>query len=669
MLHTGNGLQRQIKVELKLSSKTRFANCRLMYRLVVPKTMFLDVYSVNSSVFDYDFVSPDIFNNEALAINSKPHTVFFYELSFPMNLRYPPLSANGEYQTTLKAPEVGLDCAGFADSKTRGCDKLQFSKDPRLTPISSKWLMCKTSSIENTFTLRTGEINHFFFVLGVSFVLIPLSNGDARKEGAKRHLGDGVRAPNLVHSPQFPPARMVVFPSSLLLIFSYSSPSYLFSFQTTLSPYFPVNFFKMTSKVTKSGLAKFLGFYFVSLVFVAVLLYRPLPDGFTRTTTDRFVMHVVEPALRATYYWPSQYLCSKASSMVWWTRIVLNNMVKLIGPIFTSDKDLIVNTTLWNGVKVRTYIPVMNVTSGRGAVLFIHGGGFALGNIDMYDSLVRRMAKLNNVLYASVEYRLSPETPFPGGILDCEAALDYLVQHGQHEFRIDTSKIVVMGDSAGGNLAAVVSQRRVSSGKQPAIRAQSLIYPLLQMADMQTVSYRYFKQRLTGYALVDPTSVAYYYMFYAGINMDEKDYLVPHVLTNGHVADKHKSTVNKAMSHAAHIENAHNYNNYSIPAVLKESPSEEAKRLMEPFIVNPDFSPLMRENLSDLPPTFVLTCEFDVLRDEGIMYAKRLEEAGVPTLHRHYINGFHAMLNFHNELEEATLSLLDIVRWTANYVN
>ncbi|VDP03831.1 unnamed protein product [Heligmosomoides polygyrus] len=84
-----------------------------------------------------------------------------------------------------------------------------------------------------------------------------------------------------------------------------------------------------------------------------------------------------------------------------------------------------------------------------------------------------------------------------------------------------------------------------------------------------------------------------------------------------------------------------------------------------PYLKDPEGSLIgSLRDLSNLPPAFVMTCEFDVLRDEGIMYAKRLKAAGVRTDARNYKNGFHAMLNFHHEIEEASRSLNDIVAWT-----
>lgn len=374
---------------------------------------------------------------------------------------------------------------------------------------------------------------------------------------------------------------------------------------------------------------------------------------------DRFLIHFFETSLRVTYYWPSRFF-TKPSTMVWWTRAVLNGLARFLGPYLT-DNSLFTENRDFRGVPVRVYSPRENV-SMDGAVVFIHGGGFALGNVDIYDSLTRRIAKMLNVVVVSIEYRLSPETPFPGGLNDCEIALEYFYKIAKKEYGVDPKKIILMGDSAGGNLVAAITQRRRDSHKKPDILGQVLMYPLLQLADLQSVSYRYFHTKLHGTSLVDPESVAYYYMFYAGINMDRYAHLVKYVLVNGHVADHLREKVEKILDYSP-VSNL-NYKNETLVERKEKVYSVEAQQLLAPFLTNPSFSPLMQEDLSNLPPAFVMTCEYDVLRDEGIVYANRLKTAGVNTEARNYENGFHAMLNFHNEIEEASESLNDIVFWT-----
>ncbi|CAB3399667.1 unnamed protein product [Caenorhabditis bovis] len=414
-------------------------------------------------------------------------------------------------------------------------------------------------------------------------------------------------------------------------------------------------------------IAKFTALTTLVIGCIFLILHKPLPEGFTISVSDRIAVHIIEPVLRAVYYYPSQ-MFSDPADMIWWTRLSLNSLNRVINPIKPTDKELIVKNEDWFGVPVRIYIPENASTRNNASVLFFHGGGFALGNVEMYDSLTRLLAKKLNSVLVSVEYRLSPETAFPGQIQDCEAVVDYMMENGEDRFGIDTHRITLMGDSAGGNLATVVIQRRVAKRAHPEIGAQVLLYPLLQFVDLQTSSYRYFHKRLNGLALVDPKSIAYYYMFYAGIEKNTVKKLVPFVITNGHVKTEQKAAIEMAMRYESTIEKSLNYRNATIPARFKVKESRQAQELLSKFILNPDFCPLLREDLRGMPKSLIITCEYDALRDEGIIYAQRLKDAGVQVDARNYENGFHAMLNLHKEVEEAQKCVDDIVNWILNNV-
>jgi acetyl esterase len=110
-------------------------------------------------------------------------------------------------------------------------------------------------------------------------------------------------------------------------------------------------------------------------------------------------------------------------------------------------------------------------------IVFFHGGGFVICDIDVYDDLCRLLANYAGCALASIEYRLAPETRFPGPLEDCYAALRYLTTHAT-ELGVDGTRLAVAGDSAGGNLAtATALLARERSG--PALRYQALLYPAL----------------------------------------------------------------------------------------------------------------------------------------------------------------------------------------------
>jgi acetyl esterase len=140
---------------------------------------------------------------------------------------------------------------------------------------------------------------------------------------------------------------------------------------------------------------------------------------------------------------------------------------------------------------VRLYVP--DSSGPHHAVLFLHGGGWALGSIELSDPLCRALCRASRALVASVEYRLAPEHRFPAGLDDAYAALCWLNANGP-EIGAIPGKLAVCGDSAGGNLAAAVSLMSRDRGG-PAIALQVLIYPALDPtlseASMQTLSTSY----------------------------------------------------------------------------------------------------------------------------------------------------------------------------------
>jgi acetyl esterase/lipase len=111
------------------------------------------------------------------------------------------------------------------------------------------------------------------------------------------------------------------------------------------------------------------------------------------------------------------------------------------------------------------------------AVLYVHGGGMILGDLDMYDPLIRGIVAESGVPALAVDYRLAPEHPHPVPVEDCYAALVWLAGHAG-ELGVDLSRVAVMGDSAGGGLAAGVALIARDRGG-PALARQILIYPML----------------------------------------------------------------------------------------------------------------------------------------------------------------------------------------------
>ncbi len=236
-------------------------------------------------------------------------------------------------------------------------------------------------------------------------------------------------------------------------------------------------------------------------------------------------------------------------------------------------------------IPVRLYAPAG--AGPFGALLYFHGGGWVVGDLDTHDHLCRALARRAGGIVLAVDYRRAPEHPFPAAVEDAYAAARWAHEHGA-AVGIDPERIALAGDSAGGNLSAVVSLLTRERGG-PSLCLQIPIYGVMNLASFETPSYHDYAQ---GYDL-DRSRMAWYRERYLS---DPQD--------------------------------AH----------------------------SPLASPLLAEDLSALPPAFVVTAECDVLRDEGEAYARRLEEAGVPCTLKRYpgmMHGFFAMANVLDRAREA----------------
>ena len=230
-------------------------------------------------------------------------------------------------------------------------------------------------------------------------------------------------------------------------------------------------------------------------------------------------------------------------------------------------------------IPIRLYYPL-----GAGpfaAVVYFHGGGWVLGDLDTHDSLCHALAHGSGCVIASVDYRLAPEHRFPAALDDSYAATAWIAENGA-KLDIDPSRLAVGGDSAGGNLTAAVALLAQERGG-PTLRFQLLVYPVTDH-DFDTASY---SDNATGYLLSRDAMRAFW------------DHYVP----------------------------------------------DERQRN------DPRASPLRAADLSGQPPAFVLTAGYDPLRDEGVAYARRLEEAGVPVTHVEYLDVVHGFLRWPSKVD------------------
>jgi acetyl esterase len=229
------------------------------------------------------------------------------------------------------------------------------------------------------------------------------------------------------------------------------------------------------------------------------------------------------------------------------------------------------------------------------ALLFFHGGGWTLGDLDSHDKLCRQLAAATGHVIVAVDYRLAPEHPWPAALEDGWTALEWLIRNAPL-LAIDPTAIGVAGDSAGGNIAAVLAIRardRRTAGTPP-LKCQVLIYPCLDLVAIQ------------------PSHLARA----EGFLLNRADYL-------GYVS--------------SYIAGA-------------TSP------------MDPEVSPLRAVDLSRLPPTVLISAEFDPLLDEGRVFAGRLAAAGVPVFHRCHAGMVHGFITMGGRLPAAGVAIADLAR-------
>ncbi|MEZ5000041.1 MAG: alpha/beta hydrolase [Bacteroidales bacterium] len=228
-------------------------------------------------------------------------------------------------------------------------------------------------------------------------------------------------------------------------------------------------------------------------------------------------------------------------------------------------------------------------------ILFFHGGGFVWGDIEIYDNLCSKIARKTGSVLVSVEYRLAPEYPYPYAIKDSWGILlwasDNIIKYGGNP-----RKVTVMGDSAGGNISAVLSVISREKGA-PEIESQVLIYPLTMFIDTLTPSRKYF------------------------IYENERDFVLS----------------DDFLLRADHAYLRNNEN--------RRDPT-----------ISPHFAPVD----SLYPRALIITAQCDPLRDEGKEYAGILHDAGVRVEYFEGKGMMHGFVSFYQALKEGRKAINEV---------
>jgi acetyl esterase len=227
----------------------------------------------------------------------------------------------------------------------------------------------------------------------------------------------------------------------------------------------------------------------------------------------------------------------------------------------------------------------------RAALVYFHGGGWVLGSLESADASCRAIANRSRCVVISIDYRLAPETKFPGAVEDAYAAVRWVADNAA-ELRIDPERIAVGGASAGGNLAAAAALLARERGG-PKVAFQLLTVPVAELSS-RAESHREFAE---GYGL-SAADMTWFGLHYVRTPADADD----------------------------------------------------------------PCASVVRADLHDLPPAFVITAECDPLRDDGEAYAEKLQKLGIAARYKRYPGMFHGFMSFPNVLPEASEAFDDAAR-------
>lgn len=276
-------------------------------------------------------------------------------------------------------------------------------------------------------------------------------------------------------------------------------------------------------------------------------------------------------------------------------RANMDQRLELLKPLAPADietQDIRIPTPA-GPLPIRLYRPPA-VAGPLPVVVWLHGGGWVLGSIETHDNVCRFLAQEGPLLVVSVDYRLAPEHKSPAQQADTMAALAWvaaeIAAHGG-----DPARIIVGGDSAGGNLAALAAIEARAGG--PALAGQLLVYPVTDYPANAMASY---------------------------------------------AENAEFGLTREAME-------------WFWALWLADSAGPDAQT-----------APLRAADLAALPPAYVITASHDVLRDEGVAYAGRLEAAGVLSVHDPVEGVIHGFFSMPGLAPISTAAVQRAARWAAS---
>ncbi|XP_028716892.1 arylacetamide deacetylase-like 4 [Peromyscus leucopus] len=325
---------------------------------------------------------------------------------------------------------------------------------------------------------------------------------------------------------------------------------------------------------------------------------------------------------------------------------------------FVSKKSLgvFVKDLRFGTIPVRLFQPKAASSKPRRGIIFYHGGGAVLGSLDGYHNLCTFLARETDSVLLSVGYRKLPYYHHPASLLDCMNASIHFLKSPE-AYGVDPSQVVLCGDSIGGAAAVIISQTLVGRADLPKIRAQILIYPVLQTLYFQSPS----KLQNANVPFLTKDFMMNCLCKYLAIDPSWKDAMLTGACMPPSVWKKYEKWLGPD----------------NIPKMFRskyqqpESPApfNEAAYLETKHTLNTDISPLIADDkiIAQVPEAFIVTLQWDFIRDDALLYKKRLEDQGVPVTWYH-VDGFHGCAIFFDNKFFSFPCSLDVVNAVVSYI-
>ncbi|XP_060062688.1 arylacetamide deacetylase-like [Ylistrum balloti] len=309
----------------------------------------------------------------------------------------------------------------------------------------------------------------------------------------------------------------------------------------------------------------------------------------------------------------------------------------MVGSMTSHNDDVQIIDQTIQDVHVRVFKPKRPARKANyPTLMYIHGGGWTWLTVNSYSAFLAQLANKTGTLIIAPEYRKAPLHHFPAPYRDCEIVM-YQILLGKSGLPVDKYHVMVGGDGSGGNLAAAVAQEF-----RKKIFMQVLINPALQILDLHIPSYVDNHDVIGG--ITSPKRQIHQWLLYTKISLS----YTSNLMKNSHVSpelrySKFSSYVNSSqyMPHSLNITNRQTSTAYTYDF--------ESVQTFQGIVTNTTLAPMMQTNLNGIPSAYVISSQYDVIRDEGIMYATRLWESDVKVKLKYYPSTFHGFLLFSTE--------------------